>query len=164
MPQISVNDLDKFNKSKLIVKDQWASHPSTEDRIVMLEKIGLSNTNLNNEPANLLFVNIEKTQIEITQNIFKEVVYSAECSILPFDIFESNFKEEFFNNSFSKVYNGYYDNKNPLFFDIPSIELDTKNIQLEDLFSESKIERYIPPYHCKVILNLSNKLTTKQLT
>jgi|TARA_B110000037_G_C17095744_1_gene495922 Zn-dependent protease with chaperone function len=140
LPQISVNDLDKFNKSKLIVKDQWASHPSTEDRIVMLEKTGLSNTNLNNEPANLLFVNIEKTQIEITQNIFKEVVYSAECSILPFDIFESNFKEEFFNNSFSKVYNGYYDNKNPLFFDIPSIELDTKNIQLEDLFSESKIE------------------------
>ena len=141
LPQISVNDLNKFNKSKLIVKDQWASHPSTEDRIAMLEKTGLSSTNLNNEHANLLFTDIEKTQIEITEKIFKDVIYSGECSALTFEIFQSNFKEDFLKNTFSKVYNGYYDNKNPLFFDIDKIEQSSiYNIELEDLFSESKVD------------------------
>jgi len=139
-PQISENELNKFNKSKLVIKDQWASHPSTEDRIAMLEKTGLSSTNLNNEPANLLFSNIEKTQKEITQKIFKDVNYSEKCSTLSFETFQSNFKEDFLKNTFSKVYNGYYDNKNPLFFDIDKIEQSTKNIELEDLFSESKID------------------------
>src|SRR5690606_25398918 len=27
LPQISESELNKFNKSKLVVKDQWASHP-----------------------------------------------------------------------------------------------------------------------------------------
>src|SRR5690606_33188513 len=95
LPQISENEINKFNKSKLVIKDQWASHPSTEDRIAMLEKTGLSSTNLNNEPANLLFTDIEKTQRELTQKIFKEVNYSGECTDLTFEIFQTNFKEEF---------------------------------------------------------------------
>lgn len=139
-PQISENELDKFNKSKLVVKDQWASHPSTQDRIVMLEKTGLSNTNLNNDPANLLFTDIEKTQAELTQKLFKDIIYSGECSTLPFEIFQSSFKENFLKNTFSKIYNGYYDNKNPLYFDIQTIEQPTTHIRLEDLFSENKIE------------------------
>lgn len=139
-PQISEKELNKFNKSKLVVKDQWASHPSTEDRIVMLEKTGLSSTNLNSEPANLLFSNIEKTQKVITQKIFNDVVYSGECSVLNFEMFQSNFKEDFLRNTFSKVYNSYYDNKNPLFFDIQNIDESTKIIELEDLFSEDIIE------------------------
>jgi Zn-dependent protease with chaperone function len=140
LPKISENEINKFNKSKLVIKDQWASHPSIEDRIAMLEKTGLSNTNLNNEPANLLFKDIEKTQIELTHKIFKDVIYSGECSALTFEMFQSNFKEDFLKNTFSKLYNGYYDNKNPLFFDIHNIGQSTENIELEDLFSESKVD------------------------
>ena len=29
----------KFNKSKIVIKDQWASHPTTEERVLALEKI-----------------------------------------------------------------------------------------------------------------------------
>jgi Zn-dependent protease with chaperone function len=140
LPQISENDLNKFNKSKLVIKDQWASHPSNEDRIAMLVKTGLSSTNVNNEPANLLFTNIEKTQIKITQKIFKDVIYSGECTSLTFEIFKSNFKEDFLKNTFSKVYNSYYDNKNPLFFEIDKIEQSKKYIGLEELFSEIKVD------------------------
>lgn len=38
LPQVSEHELSKFNKSKLVINDQWASHPSVEDRIDMLEK------------------------------------------------------------------------------------------------------------------------------
>lgn len=140
LPQVSETELNKFNKSKLVIKDQWASHPSVVDRITMLEKTGLSNTNLNNDSANLLFTNIEKTQIELTLRIFKDVVYSGECSALTSEMFQSNFKEDFLKYTFSKVYNGYYDNKNPLRFDVYNIDESTSNLELDDLFSESQVD------------------------
>lgn len=140
LPQISENDLNKFNKSKLVIKDQWASHPSTEDRIAMLEKTGLSSTDLNNEPANLIFTDIDKIQKELTRNIFNAVSFSGISSDLTFEVFQSNFKEDYFKNAFSKVYRGYYDNKNPLFFEIDKIEQSTQILKLDDLFSDSKLD------------------------
>ncbi|MFN6945433.1 MAG: M48 family metalloprotease [Cytophagaceae bacterium] len=140
LPQISDSELNKFNKSKLVVKDQWASHPSTEDRITMLEKTGLSSLSIDNESANSLFADIERTQREFTSKMFKEVVYSGECSAIPFELFQSDFKNEFFESTFPKVYNGYYDNKNPLIFNTQSVEQYSDDIELEELFSENKVE------------------------
>lgn len=140
LPQISEDELNKFNKSKLVIKDQWASHPSTEDRIAMLEKTGLNSKNVDNESANLLFSNIEKTQKELTGKLFKEVAYTGECSIIPCEVFQSEFKNEFIENSFAKVYNGYYDNKNPLVFDTKNTMDHLADIKLEDLFSEEMVD------------------------
>lgn len=140
LPNISEDDLNKFNKSKLVITDQWASHPSTEDRIAMLEKTGLSNSNLNNEPANLLFATIEKTQKTLTDKIFKEVIYPGESKAITCEVFQSDFTEDFFKNSFSKIYNGYYDTKNPLHFDISTASQSTKNCTIEHLFSDTKVD------------------------
>jgi Zn-dependent protease with chaperone function len=135
LPQISEGELNKFNKSKLVVKNQWASHPSTEERITMLEKTGLSSKSIDNESANSLFADIEKTQRELTGKMFKEVVYSGECSAIPYDLFQLDFKNQFFENTFPKIYNAYYDDKNPLAFDIYSVEKTDDDIKLEELFS-----------------------------
>lgn len=140
LPQISENELNKFNKSKLVIKDQWASHPSTEDRIAMLEKTGLSAKNIDNESANSLFTDIERTQREFTSKMFNKVVYTGECSAIPFESFQADFKKEFVESTFPKVYNGYYENKNPLFFDIQHVEHYSEDIKPEELFSENKIE------------------------
>lgn len=140
LPQISESELNKFNKSKLIIKNQWASHPSTEDRIEMLEKTGLSSKNMDNQSANSLFTDIEKTQKELTKKMFKEVVYSGNSSAIPFDLFLSDFKSDFYENTFPKVYNGYYDNKNPLSFEIQNMEKNSEDTELEELFSENNLE------------------------
>ncbi len=140
LPQISVDELNKFNKTKLVIKDQWASHPSTEDRVAMLEKTGMNSKSIDHESANQLFSNIDKTQKEITENLFKDVSFSGECSILPFEEFQKEFKNEFIENSFDKMYNGYYDNKNPVAFDIKNIMVYSHDVTLEDLFSENKVD------------------------
>lgn len=163
LPQVSEKDLNRFNKSKLVIKDQWASHPSTEDRVRMLEKTGLSQTNPNNESANQLFTDIEKTQIEITQKIFTNVVYSGECSTLPIEIFQSNFKEDYLKNTFSKVYNSYYDIKNPLYFDVQHIELNTEHAQLDDLFSESKVDEVYTAVSLQSDIELIKQIADKTL-
>jgi len=140
LPQISEKELNKFNKSKLVIKDQWASHPTTMDRIEILEKTGLSAKYIDYESANLLFSDIQRTQIELTNQVFKDVDYPGECSTITFEEFQAAYKDDFLKNTFSKVYNGYYDNKNPLFFNIENIEPSSDTTKLEELFSDIKVE------------------------
>lgn len=140
LPQILDNDLNKYNKSKLIIKDQWTSHPSTEDRIANLEKSGLTATSFNNEPANLIFADIESTQMMFTNMVFKDVIYPGECITIPLETFKSDYIAEFSKNTFPQVYNSYYDNKNPTPFDIQNIEPYSKDIRVEDLFSDEKVD------------------------
>ncbi|MGJ3233493.1 M48 family metalloprotease [Marivirga sp.] len=140
LPEVSIEELNKFNKSKLVIKDQWASHPSTEDRIEMLEKTGFSSANIDHTPANLLFINPEKTQEDLTKKIFKEIQFQGESSTIPFELFKKEYKKEILDNSFAKVYNGYYDNKNPLAFEPNNIEMDLDDIILENLFSDNNVD------------------------
>ena len=91
LPQVSLNALNQFNKSKLVVKDQWASHPSTEDRIVRLEQTGLKSTNINYESANSLFTDIIKTQKEFTDKLFEDIVYENVPSNITCESFQNEY-------------------------------------------------------------------------
>ena len=91
MPQVSLNALNQFNKSKLVVKDQWASHPSTEDRIVRLEQTGLKSTNINYESENSLFTDIIKTQKEFTDKLFEDIVYENVPSNITCESFQNEY-------------------------------------------------------------------------
>ena len=33
LPDIKLEEQNKYNKSRLVIKDQWSSHPTTEERI-----------------------------------------------------------------------------------------------------------------------------------
>jgi Zn-dependent protease with chaperone function len=139
-PQITEIELNKFNKSKLVIKDQWASHPSIEDRIEMLEKTGMSSKHTDNTPAYKIFRNIEETQKALTNKMFKEVQYEGESTFLSFDEFQLEYKKEILDNSFSKIYNNYYDNKTPLQFDISELKSNDEIIELEELFSDNTVD------------------------
>ena len=91
LPQVSLNALNQFNKSKLVVKDQWASHPSTEDRIVRLEQTGLKSTNINYESENSLFTDIIKTQKEFTDKLFEDIVYENVPSNITCESFQNEY-------------------------------------------------------------------------
>ncbi|GAB3009752.1 hypothetical protein GCM10027284_30290 [Cyclobacterium sediminis] len=140
LPQVSEHELSKFNKSKLVIKDQWASHPSVEDRIDMLEKTGLLAKNMDNELANSLFCDIEGTQRELTDKLFQGIVYQGAVIKIPFESFKAEFRKEFLENTFPKVYNGYYDNKNPLIFDPQEVGEEVETIKLADLFSKENVD------------------------
>ncbi len=140
-PQVSVEELNKFNKSKLVIKDQWASHPSTEDRVKRLENLSnIPSAKIESSPANSIFQNIEKTQQSLTEKMFSEVTFQEKESYLPLNEFQKDYQEGYLKNSFPKTYNGYYDDKNPISFELNSSNTDTKNLQLDDLFSKAKIE------------------------
>ncbi len=163
LPQISENQLNKFDKSKLVIKDQWASHPSTEDRIAMLEKTGLSSDSINYKPANVLFTDIESTQRAFTNQIFKDVAFEGEPKVMPFEQFQSDFEHNLFENTFPKMYKGYYDNKNPLMFDLQSVQDNSEVIDINELFSDNALDNVYTAISLQSDIETINQISTKVL-
>ena len=140
LPTISLEEQSKFDKSKLVIKNQWASHPSTEERIKRLEKTGFSTQNNNDTLANNVFKNIIETQKKLTAKLFEGVKYEGETTFITFENFQNEFREETLLNSFSKIYNGYYNNKSPSQFNPDDKNLISKNISFDELFSDEKVD------------------------
>ncbi|HRZ97698.1 MAG TPA: M48 family metallopeptidase [Paludibacter sp.] len=140
LPDITLEEQSKYNKSKLVIKDQWSSHPTTEERINRLEKTGFSTTNKSDSLANTIFTDISKLQKQITSNIFEAISYEGEIKEMASISFLEEYKKEILTNAFSKIYNGYYDNKNPLNFDLSTGKSNVDIITLDELFSDEKVD------------------------
>ena len=140
LPDISLEEQSKYNKSKLVIKDQWASHPTTEERISRLEKTGFSAKYDSDLLANSIFNDISKTQKQITNKVFESVNYQGETKEIAHEKFLEEYKREVLSNSFSKIYNGYYDSKNPTNFDLKHDKPINEIISIDELFSDEKVD------------------------
>lgn len=139
LPVVSELDLSKYNKSKLTIKDQWASHPSTEERIKALELTGIHKTGVE-KPAILLFEDQENIQEKITEKLFSSVTYDHSALSLDFEEFKKDYTDTFNKNSFPLEYNGYYDDKSPVEFDVNNcLDFDSTET-LDLLFSKEKVD------------------------
>ena len=139
LPQMTLDEYGKFNKSKLYIKDQWASHPSLEERIRKLESLNITMRQSDHRLADALLHVAEKSQKQITDKIFSEISYSGEIINNSFENFQTGFEKQYFKNTFDKVYNRYYDHKNPMCFELQAI-VDKSNIRFSDLFSQTKLD------------------------
>lgn len=139
-PLVTLKAINKFNKSKLIIKDQWASHPGLKDRIERLEKLNNTSQRADSVPANTLFQNIEETQIIITKKLFNQINHNNEIVINPLSDFEKKYEEELLKNSYDKIYNGYYDDRNPALLDVTDLTKEINDFYLSDLFSSEKVD------------------------
>lgn len=162
LPLVSSLDLSKFNKSKLIIKDQWASHPSTDERISNLERLNIIKENSNQESASSLFLSIEKLQQDLTNKLFSFVENPDKLLSLKIDDFKMEYIQNYEKNTFNKVYNGYYDNKNPNYFEVKDIESSNANQNVEMFFNKEKIDMiydFIALENDKnTLLNIENKV------
>ncbi|HSC52517.1 MAG TPA: M48 family metallopeptidase [Phnomibacter sp.] len=139
LPEISMEEQGKFDKSKLVIKNQWASHPSTEERIERLERLNISVPGKSNQLANDVFKNIEETQRLLTNKIFESVTYSGETKFVSTEEFQTEYNSEYLKKTFSKIYNGYYDDKIPNHFDVDGELLEENGIAFPSLFSDEKV-------------------------
>lgn len=140
LPDISLEEQSKYDKSKLIISNQWASHPSLPDRIRRLENTGFVNTHTNNELANELFNDIADLQQKLTAKIFETVHYTAEVRQISPEGFIEEYKRDVLLNSFPALYNGYYDHKNPLGIDLNKISVLPNSCNVRDFFSDEKVD------------------------
>lgn len=156
LPFIKFNDLNKYNKSKLNIEDQWASHPTIEQRIINLEStdfnIEIKNFNL----ASNLFRNLLELQEKLTKKIFSDIKYSAEPTYNSLENFSEEIKKTYLDNTFPEIYNGYYDNKNPIKIDAEEDFIAESEIKIKDLFSSESVNRNYIEFSLKNDLEMLN--------
>ncbi|MBK7171778.1 MAG: M48 family metalloprotease [Bacteroidales bacterium] len=141
LPTIRLDDLGRYNKSRLFIKDQWASHPSLKERIQKLQQLSIPLKNNDTAKASLLFKNPEETQQMLTEYVFSEVKYEKEVTDLETRSFEHEYVTNFQEISFSAFFNSYYDNKNPGLFSTDQLEITDSNISdAKDLFSDEVVD------------------------
>lgn len=141
LPHVTIEAYNKFNKSKLKLEDQWASHPSLEDRIENLNKFERIDSLESGELAKTLFKNIEKVEIAFTESLFSSVEFKGEVRFNSLDNFQRDFSAIVEKNSFPKVFNGYYDDYNTQKFELQKLTAAKPHSTLELCFGEEMIEK-----------------------
>ncbi|WMJ72125.1 M48 family metallopeptidase [Cytophagaceae bacterium ABcell3] len=137
-PTVKPEDLSRYNKSKLSIKDQWASHPPVEERALALDKLNIQKKG-SNSPANNLLTNPEKVQVLQTEKIFANVEYEKEPESYSTEDFFKAYHQEVLALSFDKTFNGYYDNKNPVYYE-PSVCNEPFQEDSEKFFSPARTD------------------------
>ncbi|MFN7488749.1 MAG: M48 family metallopeptidase [Chryseotalea sp.] len=138
-PQITLEYQNRYDKSKLVIKDQWASHPTLVERITNLDASGFTDNENDHRPAIELFSDANQIQEMVTEHVFKPVAYKGQIRLLESEKLAEDLQEDFLKSSFPSFYNGYYDSHPPHYFE------ETTNPypitpSLQDLFAAEKID------------------------
>ncbi|MEA4981715.1 MAG: M48 family metalloprotease, partial [Paludibacter sp.] len=163
LPDIKLEEQNKYNKSRLVIKDQWSSHPTTEERINRLIKTCFSKTNTSDSLANSIFTDITKLQKQISDKLFETVSYEGEIKEIASTSFLDEFKNDTLINSFSNIYNGYYDNKNPQIFDLSNGESNNGILTMDELFSDEKVDLVYTAFALQNDIETLKSISNKEL-
>lgn len=106
-------DLHQFTTSKIVIKNQWASHPSTADRVAALKRLDVAIPRSMPGPANKIFNKLEQIQEQMTRKLFVATPDASRTNVLELDAFISSYKEHMEAGRFHPIYNGYFDQRNP---------------------------------------------------
>lgn len=137
-PLVTIDEIDKYQKSRLIIKDQWASHPTTEERVKKIKELNIKKTNPNNAEANVLFENTAVLEEKLTDLFYNDLEVKKLEQINGDEVFNA-YKAYYKSVTFNTEYNGYYDYKNPI-LESSQISKIYSLLAFEELFSDEMID------------------------
>lgn len=118
LPQVDARSFARFDKSRIVVANQWASHPSTDDREKHLRSLRIE-TQTQHDSAWLLFSNAEEVQRQLTAKTFEQVPYKAEVQLIDANSFRTRYSESMARYQSPEAYKGYFDGRS-----ISNVNLD----------------------------------------
>lgn len=137
LPQVDLDSFAYYNRSRLVIKNQWASHPSNEDRALHLNKINLKTEVIHQSPW-VLFKDPEKTQKQLTEKLYETAKFAKTPIELDLSAFEQKYSKEVGKYYLDEAYNGFYDDRLITEFDLNELMNTTegKNLSFEEIFNE----------------------------
>lgn len=138
LPQVDAKSFANFNKERVMVKDQWASHPSTDDRENHLRTLHIE-TVPQHTTAWQLFNNAEALQQQVTRKIFDEVKYEAPIELINENSFRTQYQESMQRYQLPVIYKGFFDSRYITKVDLRNLEsrLATDVDTLPELLTET---------------------------
>jgi Zn-dependent protease with chaperone function len=134
LPHVTKEIISRFNRSKLVMVNQWASHPTIEDRVMKLEELNISST-VSVESAWNLFVDPKSVQKILSEKLFRYWQYQETPVNLSLEEFKERYLEDSDKHTFSKEYNHFYEFRNISHFELKKV-FDSKQINGFNDFAE----------------------------
>lgn len=113
LPQIDQATAHRLAGSRVVVKDQWASHPTNDERDSHLNQLNLITTP-NHQSAWVVFTNPEALQRQVTDLLYSNVSFKGNPSFLTQEEASELHQREVHKQEFPSLYNGFYDVRNPM--------------------------------------------------
>jgi len=139
-PQIELATLKKYDKSKLNLENQWASHPTDEERVKALWKLDIIKNNVSNEPAIALLSNGAAIADQISEKLFSHIQYQQVPATLNLSEFKDNFESQINRYTIDPKFNDFYDYNNPLLKGDLATAEELEELTFDELFADRKIE------------------------
>lgn len=110
LPLVNSDSFAYFNRSRITIKDQWASHPSTDDREKHLLSLNLE-TPVDSGSAWNIFDDAEKLQQRVTEKLFAEVKFEKQVLNVDEKDFSERFVRQRTDYELNSVYKGFFDSR-----------------------------------------------------
>ena len=120
LPHVTKEIISKFNRSKLVMVNQWASHPTIEDRVKKLEELNISST-VSVESSWNLFVDPESIQKILTEKLFRYWQFQESPVNLSLEEFKEKYLEDSGKHTFNKEYNHFYEFRDISRFEVKDV-------------------------------------------
>lgn len=144
LPEISYQFISSFSSSRINYKDQWASHPSLEERKQHLETVSMD-VAPDETTAWTIFDNISQLQEEMTLKLYHAVTLEGDMAHYDGAEFEKWYTEKREAYRLPDIFKGFYDER---YINIKDWDLDkvkdtpVPSRRLEDLFTEENTRLY----------------------
>ncbi|EJL68285.1 M48 family metallopeptidase [Chryseobacterium populi] len=140
LPKVDVEDLKRYNKTKIEIEDQWSSHPEVAKRVEMIWKNTTQNCPENHELAKNIIRGFDEickslTSKYLTLHSIKNVGEVIEDN----DKFLALYNEKYPYYEMDSKFNGYYERHNPILENVESLINKSDSHGLADCFSDKKV-------------------------
>jgi Zn-dependent protease with chaperone function len=126
-------------KSRVHIKDQWASHPSREERESSINRYRIESVIMDTS-AWSLFSNVEATKERMTRELYSDMANVQTMSVLSSDDIAQYIIEEADRVAISPTFRGLYDGRGIFRFDPELAAQQTQRSTFEELFSLTAAE------------------------
>ena len=110
LPDISYHFVHSFSRSRINFKNQWASHPTLEERKNYLDQLGLE-IPADRSSAWVLFDNTETLQENATTNLYRTVKFEGTIEYYDQPEFEKEYLGRKAEYALPPEYKGYYEGR-----------------------------------------------------
>lgn len=137
LPVVTDDFLLTNNTARVNFKDQWASHPTNEDREKHLIELAIP-AEIVTESAWKLFRNNEQLQSMLTKKVYEHLTIDKETEMIDNHVFETRLEHDTVKYNLPETYKGFYDNRQIDILtdeELATLTGTDENINFEDIFS-----------------------------
>ncbi|HEY5750546.1 MAG TPA: M48 family metalloprotease [Chryseolinea sp.] len=139
LPKIEAESMARFNKSRVVVKDQWASHPSTDDREAHLRSLNTF-TETEHASAWVIFRDAEALQKKITEKVYANVTFKEAPLVVDSNIFSKRYYQELEKYTLNKRYKGFFTYRSIADVDVDALQTTLQASNLDEVLDEPTLE------------------------